>query len=256
MTNREAHEEAAGMGLDDMFFRFNKIDPDAESSEKNLSAKTHLSDEDAALLEEFRNAVGLGEVTDSTARCPHCDTTYTYRDEKWYSPIRKQQHCGCPQNWTCTICSKLIQSPADFAEYEKNGAHVACAEKELTGIEHFPPQLTQAEKEELQTEERWGPPPEDDSYEPICEEWSHGWTNTETGVECARCGVRRGTCPECGHDEHGAVCPSPCLCMLQIKKIARAEYRKSTCENCGNVLTISDPNRFTDGEAILCGRCE
>jgi hypothetical protein len=29
MTNREAHEEAAGMGLDDMFFRFNKIDPDA-----------------------------------------------------------------------------------------------------------------------------------------------------------------------------------------------------------------------------------
>lgn len=31
MTNREAHEEAAGMGLEDMFFRFNKIDPDAEA---------------------------------------------------------------------------------------------------------------------------------------------------------------------------------------------------------------------------------
>lgn len=26
-TNREAHEEWAGMGLEDAFFRFNKIDP-------------------------------------------------------------------------------------------------------------------------------------------------------------------------------------------------------------------------------------
>lgn len=191
------------------------------------------------------------------AICPHCQTRWTWQEDNWFAVIKRHgNHCSCPDNWKCTICKALILNPMDFAEYTKNGAHVACAEKELTGIEHFPPQLTQAEKEELQTEERWGPPPEDDSYEPICEEWSHGWTNTETGVECARCGVRRGTCPECGHDEHGAVCPSPCLCMLQIKKIARAEYRKSTCENCGNVLTISDPNRFTDGEAILCGRCE
>jgi hypothetical protein len=30
MTNREAHEEAAGMGLDGSFFAINKIDPDAE----------------------------------------------------------------------------------------------------------------------------------------------------------------------------------------------------------------------------------
>ncbi len=33
MTNREAHEDAAGMGLDDAFFKFNKIDPDAECIE-------------------------------------------------------------------------------------------------------------------------------------------------------------------------------------------------------------------------------
>jgi hypothetical protein len=32
-TNREVYEEAAGMGLDDMFFRFNHIDPDAEYKE-------------------------------------------------------------------------------------------------------------------------------------------------------------------------------------------------------------------------------
>lgn len=163
------------------------------------------------------------------AVCPHCQTRWTWQEDNWFAVIKRHgNHCSCPDNWKCTICKALILNPMDFAEYTKNGAHVACAEKELTGIEHFPP----------------------------CEEWSHGWTNTETGVECARCGVRRGTCPECGHDEHGAVCPSPCLCMLQIKKIARAEYRKSTCENCGNVLTISNPNRFTDGEAMLCGRCE
>jgi hypothetical protein len=30
MTNREYYEEGAGMGLDDSFFRFNNIDPDAE----------------------------------------------------------------------------------------------------------------------------------------------------------------------------------------------------------------------------------
>jgi len=30
MTNREAHEEAAGMNLDDKFFKFNGIDPDVE----------------------------------------------------------------------------------------------------------------------------------------------------------------------------------------------------------------------------------
>lgn len=34
MTNREAHEEAAGYNLDDSFFRMNGIDPDAEYIEK------------------------------------------------------------------------------------------------------------------------------------------------------------------------------------------------------------------------------
>jgi hypothetical protein len=30
MTNREAHEKAAGMQLEDLFFTMNGIDPDAE----------------------------------------------------------------------------------------------------------------------------------------------------------------------------------------------------------------------------------
>jgi hypothetical protein len=34
MTNREAHEEAAGMGLCNEFFIFNRIDPDAEYKEE------------------------------------------------------------------------------------------------------------------------------------------------------------------------------------------------------------------------------
>jgi hypothetical protein len=33
MTNREAHEEASGMGLDDSFFLVSGIDPDAEYEE-------------------------------------------------------------------------------------------------------------------------------------------------------------------------------------------------------------------------------
>lgn len=34
MTNREAHEEAAGMNLDPIFFRINNIDPDADYSDE------------------------------------------------------------------------------------------------------------------------------------------------------------------------------------------------------------------------------
>jgi len=34
MTNREAHEEEAGMALDPMFFAFDNIDPDAEYKEE------------------------------------------------------------------------------------------------------------------------------------------------------------------------------------------------------------------------------
>ena len=33
MTNREAYEQEAGMGLDDLFFIYNDIDPDAEYKE-------------------------------------------------------------------------------------------------------------------------------------------------------------------------------------------------------------------------------
>lgn len=34
MTNREAHEKAAGMSLDAIFFSYNNIDPDAEVIEE------------------------------------------------------------------------------------------------------------------------------------------------------------------------------------------------------------------------------
>lgn len=35
MTNKEAHEEAAGITLEPLFFIFNKIDPDDEYIEIN-----------------------------------------------------------------------------------------------------------------------------------------------------------------------------------------------------------------------------
>lgn len=39
----------------------------------------------------------------------------------------------------CVLCNKPVWKVTDLAEFEKNGAHVACMEKELTGTEHFPP---------------------------------------------------------------------------------------------------------------------
>lgn len=37
MTNREAHEEAAGMNLSDLFFTMSGIDPDAEYCEVGVA---------------------------------------------------------------------------------------------------------------------------------------------------------------------------------------------------------------------------
>jgi hypothetical protein len=58
MTNREAHEEAAGMGLEDAFFRFNKIDPDAPAERVALKDAVEC-------LEAF--GIGLAAEGKSTA---------------------------------------------------------------------------------------------------------------------------------------------------------------------------------------------
>ena len=42
MTNREAHEEAAGMGLCDLFFAVSGIDPNAEYKEAQQEAMVDL----------------------------------------------------------------------------------------------------------------------------------------------------------------------------------------------------------------------
>ena len=34
------------------------------------------------------------------------------------------------------------------------------------------------------------------------------------------------------------------------------EYNLPCCENCGNVLTIRDPIAWTDGQCLLCFKCE
>ena len=50
MTNREAHEQAAGMPLDDIFFKVNRIDPDAEYIEPKPRIRVSVNLND--LLEE------------------------------------------------------------------------------------------------------------------------------------------------------------------------------------------------------------
>jgi hypothetical protein len=53
-TNRQAHEEAAGMGLDDAFFRMNNIDPDAEYVDKAVMFESAR----AEIMEKIRSAFG------------------------------------------------------------------------------------------------------------------------------------------------------------------------------------------------------
>lgn len=48
MTNREAHEEAAGMGLEGSFFSMNNIDPDAEYVEMSANDCYKASEESLA----------------------------------------------------------------------------------------------------------------------------------------------------------------------------------------------------------------
>jgi hypothetical protein len=81
------------------------------------------------------------------AICPHCQTRWTWCDDNWFAVIKRLGgHCQCPDNWKCTLCNKPIQNPVDFAEYEKNGAHVKCAEQELTGHTQADPLIaTEAE---------------------------------------------------------------------------------------------------------------
>jgi hypothetical protein len=75
------------------------------------------------------------------AVCPHCKTKWVWSDDNWFTAIKLHgRHCECPDNWKCTICNKPILTSADFAEYEKNGCHVDCGERELYGLDHFPPE--------------------------------------------------------------------------------------------------------------------
>ncbi len=158
MTNREAYEEAAGMGLEDAFFRFNKIDPDAvyEPSLKAFRAETE-------------GRINVSKDDGFVAKCPHCKTKWVWSDDNWFTAIKLHgRHCQCPDNWKCVLCNKPITTPADFTEWQFNGAHPDCAVKELTSTEHVPP----CEKEEF-----------------------HRWTATKSTVYCVRCGEVRADFP-------------------------------------------------------------
>ncbi len=68
MTNREAYEEAAGMGLEDSFFAFNGIDPNAEYEETaaektdNAILKGTMAEADQYLSENKLNSIGSGSI--------------------------------------------------------------------------------------------------------------------------------------------------------------------------------------------------
>ena len=65
MTNREAHEEAAGMGLDDSFFIRNKIDADAQRLKIGAPSRLAEAEEHSKKAEErFSSIEGRMEVLD------------------------------------------------------------------------------------------------------------------------------------------------------------------------------------------------
>lgn len=66
-----------------------------------------------------RECAGWGES--DCEPCEYCDRT----------GVCPKCHGGSLP--VCTLCDLPIGGTADLAEYEKNGAHVKCAEKELTG---------------------------------------------------------------------------------------------------------------------------
>ena len=72
------------------------------------------------------------ELDQNSVRCPHCQSRYRLTDGKWSTAIKRHGLlCNCPENWFCAICNELIETVEDFKEYEKNGVHVACGEKEM-----------------------------------------------------------------------------------------------------------------------------
>lgn len=72
------------------------------------------------------------ELDHDSVACPHCRSRYRLIDGKWSTAIKRHGRlCNCPENWLCTMCNELIETLEDFREYEKNGWHVACGEKEM-----------------------------------------------------------------------------------------------------------------------------
>jgi hypothetical protein len=72
MTNREAHEQAAGMALDDMFFQMNGINPDAEYicfwCNTGHRIEFNLIDDEGNTVVGEDNMV----ITDIADYCPKC----------------------------------------------------------------------------------------------------------------------------------------------------------------------------------------
>jgi hypothetical protein len=118
MNNRQAHEEAAGMGLDDMFFRMNRIDPDAEyipnrpkierltaRSPKNgmaylVKVKNHEQDLEGA----FNTLKCVTEAFERLAKYEDRNTPKSIEDWDeedgdclwWCFPIVEAPYCGSP----------------------------------------------------------------------------------------------------------------------------------------------------------------
>jgi len=76
MTNREAHEEAAGMNLDPSFFTFNNIDPDAEYQETQKVDQKQLTE----IIQAF-TTIEKSNLKINTIVCSICGCVVNFKNK-------------------------------------------------------------------------------------------------------------------------------------------------------------------------------
>lgn len=124
-TNREAHEEAAGMGLCSEFFTLNRIDPDAPYVEVPVVAVKNKP-ESFWVIERFANGKSLGYWAGDNSRCfiAEIDNAIHFcrKDDAWR--IKRGWHWEDTQvTEHCYLKNEMCGCP--YAEDQSQEFHVA-----------------------------------------------------------------------------------------------------------------------------------
>lgn len=103
----------------------------------NLAAHKILTDKHSLKLGGVQSDSPCGECGHESHGivCPKCTCMFQVKkaaQASWREFIEKTD-TDEPTSANCVLCDEPVWEVADLREFEKNGAHVKCAEKELTG---------------------------------------------------------------------------------------------------------------------------